>query len=117
MKKFFGVFFLTAALLAAALPAASPLDLQDATMELFTATITLLDMETREGSVFLSLGLPGGGTEEAMAWQDCRFLDERGNSLSPSDFLERYKEKTITIDFVESTPDLYTVFECRAGNK
>ena len=86
--------------------------------EVFTLTVILLDLETRRNdSPLLTVKLSEEETAVLETAGYCRFLDNRERVLSPSDFGKRYKEKEVTIDFVEHGPDLYSVIECRGGRQ
>ena len=120
MRKIFSLLLLFT-LLIASLPASAsevPADMSDRELEIFTLTVTLLDLETQEDNVpFLTVKLPEGDTVVLEVAGHCRFLDNRERVLSPSDFGKRYKEKEVTIDFIERGPDLYVVEECRGGRQ
>jgi hypothetical protein len=124
MRKIFSLLLLFT-LHFAPLPASAGEALVEGPMEditdtaaVFTLTVTLLDLGTQEGNaLLLTVKLPGGDTMTLEAAGHCRFIDDRRRTLSPSDFAKRYKEKVVTIDFIERGPDLYDVVECRSGTK
>ncbi|MDR1874955.1 MAG: hypothetical protein LBQ90_08110 [Synergistaceae bacterium] len=125
MRKIFSLLLLSA-LLFSPLPASAgerltdePADnMVDAALEIFTLTVTLVGMETREGGVpLLTVKPPEGEAAVIPAAGHCRFIDDRKQPLSPSDFARRYRGKKVTIDFTEHGPDLYVVEECRSGSK
>ena len=122
IKKFLSLLSLAAFLpVLSVLFAAQAARAGDMYVELLTATVTLLEMETDDrGASFLKLLLPDNQTEvEVETVYNNPFYDERGNALSPGGFSERYLEKPITIDFVEydSDPVRYLVYEARGGNR
>jgi len=84
--------------------------------EIYTAVVTLRDIEVDRYSLIFKVSLPNGGESEIRASKSCPFLDERGKLISHSEFLERYRDKTVTIDFRELDPKVYIAIEARAGN-
>jgi hypothetical protein len=119
MRKIFSILLL---FMVSFLPAVSaggaPVEEATDAAELFTVTVTLLNLETRKGSVpLLTMELPGGGTFALEAAEYCRFIDNKQQTLSPPDFGKRYRGGKVTIDFVEYSPGVNVVEECRAGTK
>jgi hypothetical protein len=112
MRKLFSLLLLFT-LLFASLPASA-----SEAPEMFTVTLTLIDLLELEGSLtrYLKVKLPEETAVLEVA-EHCRFLDERKRTLFPFHFAERYRGKTITIDFIERGPDLYVVEECRGGTQ
>jgi hypothetical protein len=100
-----------------ALESESSEGLVDAELEMFTVTLTLSNLETREGVSFLTVKTPQEETLVLEAAEYCQFIDDRRRILSPSDFGKLYRGRKITIDFTERGPGLYVVEECRAGTK
>jgi hypothetical protein len=93
-------------------------DFGDAALEVFTLTVTLLDLETREDDLpLLTLKLPNDEDISLEAAEHCLFIDDRRQILFPSDFGRRYKNKKVTIDFIEIGLRLYVVEECRSGTR
>ena len=112
MKKFIGVFLLALLTAFLALPAAA-----DEVLHLLTAEITLTDMERLGSDHFLTLTLPDGDDLVVYAVEHCRYLDGKGNALSPEAFFKSYQGRNISVDFLESKSDLpeyeHIVLECR----
>ena len=87
----------------------------DAEQQLYTATVTLVDMGMNDNDIIvLVLKLPDGHIEVDAA-DHCAFFDERRNSLSAYDFVRRYKGKTVTVDFMDDD-GRHVIEECRAGD-
>ena len=124
MKKFFWFLSITAfiALFLPAAPAAARTApnadyfTDNYQVQIFTATVTLLDITVDKYSLLLKIELPNGEAE-VFASMFCPFIDSRQNSVSYDEFLELYKGKRITIDFQELEPGLYQVNQARAGLK
>jgi hypothetical protein len=116
MGKIFS-FLLLCILLFTAMSASAGEKLSNA-VEIFTITVTLLDLETRENDVpLLTVKLPNEEDTSLEAAEHCHFIGDRKETLSPADFGKRYKGQKVTIDFIEHGPDLYIVEECRAGTQ
>ncbi|MDR2179579.1 MAG: hypothetical protein LBP21_04680 [Synergistaceae bacterium] len=85
-------------------------------MATYTLTVTFLDLETRKDAPsLLTVKLPQGETMTLEAEPYCRFIDDRQQDLSPSDFGKRHKGKKVTIDFMEREPEIFVILECRSG--
>jgi hypothetical protein len=65
----------------------------------------------------LKLELPEGEIITLVTASYCRFIDDRRQSVYPSDFFNRYSGEKVTIDFIEPEPGFYVVEECRSGSK
>ncbi|MDR1622253.1 MAG: hypothetical protein LBS00_07755 [Synergistaceae bacterium] len=120
MQKMFSLSLLCVLLFAPAASAGeAPMnELVTDAAELFTITITLLDLEARKDSVpLMTAKLPEGQTITLEAAEHCRFIGDRGRPLSPADFAKLYRGKKVTIDFTEHGPQLYVMEGCRAGTK
>jgi hypothetical protein len=120
MQKMFSLLLLCGLLFAPPVSAGeAPVDdFGDGVLEVFTITVTLLDLETREHDLpLLTVKLPNEEDIALEAAEHCLFIDDRRQILFPSDFGRYYKGKKVTIDFIEIGPRLYVIEECRSGSQ
>ena len=113
MKKLFLVLSLAAfsALFAWTVPLTGAFAGDSDSFDSLMAAVTLLDMEVDEEglAMVMTLQLTSGEIEVEVS-RTCDFLDGEGNGLTPSDFLDRYRGSTITVEFLQISPGLEIVY-------
>jgi hypothetical protein len=89
-------------------------DFQGPPLEVFTVTGRLVETKVETDRTTITIQTSGGAGTGFLA-ETCVFFGEDGRELSSSNFLERYRNRAITIDFIENEKDEDAIIECRAG--
>jgi len=115
MKKF-AIVILTLAFLACRLPVAESANLpvaEDAVpIPLLTAEVTLLNKEGLEHGFRFHVMLPDGELA-VYAPIHVQFLSRAGGAVTPEIFLRSYRERRISISFIELGDDSFLIMEAR----
>jgi hypothetical protein len=84
--------------------------------EILTASGRLIEVKIEISPETITIQVPGG-TSTAYLTETCVFFNEKGEEMSLSDFLGRYMDKIITVDFLEDNNGKNAIIECRAGRQ